>query len=119
MRPRPPRSTRTDTLVPYTTLCRSVGDIGTVTAFHQLDLGLGARMLAEHLERLAATARARPLFGGFGELPHRGVHAGFEHLGGRTQPGIRSDERRVGKSVAVRVALGGPRLLKKKQTSTV
>src|SRR3546814_2746052 len=62
--------------------------IGTVTAFHQLDLGLGARMLAEHLERLAATARARPLFGGFGELHHRGVHAGFEHLGGRTQPGI-------------------------------
>src|SRR3546814_17935086 len=45
-------------------------------------------MLAEHLERLAATARARPLFGGFGELHHRGVHAGFEHLGGRTQPGI-------------------------------
>src|SRR3546814_2809030 len=31
---RPPRSTRTDTLVPYTTLCRSAGDhlVGTVDA---------------------------------------------------------------------------------------
>src|SRR3546814_19625796 len=26
MNPRPPRSTRTDTLFPYTTLCRSVND---------------------------------------------------------------------------------------------
>src|SRR3546814_11520559 len=25
----PPRSTRTDTLVPYTTLCRSVGEVAT------------------------------------------------------------------------------------------
>src|SRR3546814_9900128 len=33
---RPPRSTRTDTLFPYTTLFRSVGDPSTRT-FHQVD----------------------------------------------------------------------------------
>src|SRR3546814_2793850 len=36
---RPPRSTRTDTLFPYTTLFRSRGDAG----FHRLGEGRGAR----------------------------------------------------------------------------
>src|SRR3546814_13212080 len=31
----PPRSTRTDTLFPYTTLFRSIGDIGLVEAVHE------------------------------------------------------------------------------------
>src|SRR3546814_2779353 len=32
MRRRPPRSTRTDTLFPYTTLCRAVGTLGARNA---------------------------------------------------------------------------------------
>src|SRR3546814_13991209 len=55
---RPPRSTRTDTLFPYTTLFRSVDDVptrdpGTAMAHHRLDmrrqqpLGLLGRRAAE------------------------------------------------------------------------
>src|SRR3546814_12098169 len=39
----------------------------------------------------------------------------FVHIGARNG-GVRSEERRVGKSVSVRVYLGGRRIIKKKKT---
>src|SRR3546814_10683097 len=54
MRRRPPRSTRTDTLFPYTTLFRSGGDVGFAAA----DTVLGE--FAEADLDLAAAAQAAP-----------------------------------------------------------
>src|SRR3546814_19206473 len=104
---RPPRSTRTDTLFPYTTLFRSLygalepgrppGSIGDV------DAELGAGTTEAVAVKLGAV-----------------VH----HDGGRQAlagPDIldvrRSEERRVGKECAVRVDLGGRRSIKKKTTT--
>src|SRR3546814_16603146 len=42
MRRRPPRSTRTDTLFPYTTLCRAVFELRHAAAGRIDDLGLDA-----------------------------------------------------------------------------
>src|SRR3546814_10112462 len=50
---RPPRSTRTDTLVPYTTLCRSAGRIAADAVD---DLGVGCDIAAHDAERLAQRA---------------------------------------------------------------
>src|SRR3546814_5017724 len=72
---RPPRSTRTDTLVPYTTLFRSA-------RLHLVDLGIGdaeaAAAMAEHgvgLDQLQR-AGAHLLFGEAGGLGHLG-HGGI------------------------------------------
>src|SRR3546814_2491582 len=54
---RPPRSTRTDTLLPYTTLCRSLA----AAVAHEL-----AHNILRHRERLDAADVARGLFKGFG-----------------------------------------------------
>src|SRR3546814_20452115 len=51
---RPPRSTRTDTLFPYTTLFRSTGDIGEVDL--DLILALHFRARAAKTHRTTATA---------------------------------------------------------------
>src|SRR3546814_13946848 len=84
---RPPRSTRTDTLFPYTTLCRSGG----------IDEGVERVGLAQ---RLAAARRAASV------LPRRMAHkrvAGdgeIDILGqgdGKLVLRNRSEERRVGK----------------------
>src|SRR3546814_11177025 len=114
---RPPRSTRTDTLFPYTTLFRSASadDAEDVALFHDeqvlaIDLHFGARPLAEqnavarlhvqrgHLAIFAARARAygddfaflRLFLRGIGnEDAACGLLFGFDPA--------RSDERRVGK----------------------
>src|SRR3546814_18885144 len=63
---RPPRSTRTDTLFPYTTLFRSVGDV----LQEEVDRGIGIRLVIPfgrdieivrkiRLERRAAAARGQ------------------------------------------------------------
>src|SRR3546814_9337771 len=54
---RPPRSTRTDTLLPYTTLCRSLA----AAVAHEL-----AHNILRHRERLDAADVDRGLFKGFG-----------------------------------------------------
>src|SRR3546814_8235573 len=64
MKRRPPRSTRTDTLFPYTTLCRSKGTIHTHgSALRATASGLGAR----RVERGSVLYIPMPLFwtGGF------------------------------------------------------
>src|SRR3546814_14865472 len=52
----------------------------------------------------------------FGKAPHRGLEIGNEfRISRRDSPAhkARSEERRVGKSVSVRVDLGGRRIIKK------
>src|SRR3546814_19744893 len=98
---RPPRSTRTDTLFPYTTLFRS-------------------RLVLLGPQRRVELRRARVL-----QVPHAPVQAapGAGPAGeGRVhvvagESGNRGERKSVvsGKSVSVRVDLGGRRIIKKKQ----
>src|SRR3546814_20878741 len=100
---RPPRSTRTDTLFPYTTLFRSkrhrpssrTAPICGSNSSARRSTGSRCRRCAEPLyRRLSRDDRWR----------------GF-----RAAAQGRSEERRVGKSVSVRVDLGGRRIIKKKK----
>src|SRR3546814_16322575 len=127
MNRRPPSSKLSDTLFPYTSLCRSqrVGEDGfeavadrdthpplvrrdqendAVVLFLVADLPLAA-------EAVAIVGDVAPL-----EVADRrddelvsGLLLEFEQLR------VRSDERRVGKRGSVRVDLGGRRLIKKKK----
>src|SRR3546814_17424015 len=94
---RPPRSTRTDTLFPYTTLFRSPGS-------------------RRHPARAAALADG----GGDPRRGDRRLHRGrtLGQRGGGCGPGG-GDRKSVvwGKSVSVRVDLGGRRIIKKKKQS--
>src|SRR3546814_12430272 len=86
---RPPRSTRTDTLFPYTTLFRSMGDRRAVQ--QQLLAFVGARV-ADALV---------PLLHEAGPVRREGAEQG-DQVGRADQvdaagEGIRSEERRVGK----------------------
>src|SRR3546814_20599303 len=123
---RPPRSTRTDTLFPYTTLFRSLRAIAAdqdraaaVTRDMQgwaeraetaaeRDRELAARAAALD-EELAALAAAPP------DLKHRA-----QALADEAQAARESDRKSVveGKSVSVRVDLGGRRIIKKKVRKT-
>src|SRR3546814_19775718 len=109
---RPPRSTRTDTLLPYTTLFRSLqpldllharGDVAVVLAFLDAIETLRPAMLEQHADRRRA----------FGQVVRQAPHAakgvvdehrmipGIEQhdaITDRVQGGMqRSEERRVGK----------------------
>src|SRR3546814_14565428 len=60
MRRRPPRSTRTDTRFPYTTLFRSALRIGEARRAHELEGRLGSgRMLVRVVDREQGRDRAR------------------------------------------------------------
>src|SRR3546814_4413792 len=63
---RPPRSTRTDTLFPYTTLFRSRGERGAAKKCKRADVA--DRILSKHAVRPAIVARGA-MFGG-GERDH-------------------------------------------------
>src|SRR3546814_20460824 len=56
---RPPRSTRTDTLFPYTTLFRSAGDVLGVTA---LEMETGEIYVLEAKQTVLATGGAGPIW---------------------------------------------------------
>src|SRR3546814_12078006 len=114
---RPPRSTRTDTLVPYTTLFRSVDgdgqagegveiDAGTQRATDQpLDFLSAAGLLALRGFAAAAVmrgARQHAVFGGDPAAVFLPRRAAFFDAGGAQHAGVaeadeRSEERRVGK----------------------
>src|SRR3546814_17910204 len=120
MRRRPPRSTRTDTLFPYTTLFRSIPAPAAPTSRRswQGAAPQGART------RIAGQ-RESPLFGQ--RLDERGARR--VALGLRSEPSgdhifqfrvglVGIDRKSVvsGQSVSVRVALGGRRIIRKKNS---
>src|SRR3546814_19124704 len=114
MRRRPPRSTRTDTLFPYTTLFRSERAAGAV-GMARIDAGIGEdhaavrgdqRVLDHFAGGVAALGEQRAA-----AVEHRRLAAErlqFGHVGGREggdppeaadgggRGGLRSEERRVG-----------------------
>src|SRR3546814_19100089 len=88
---RPPRSTRTDTLFPYTTLFRSLAPQVPFVIHENQNLLDGC------------------------VFPDEGDQVGSFQP---TYPG-RSEERRVGTELSVRVDLGGRRIIKKKRTTNI
>src|SRR3546814_18516660 len=89
----PPRSTRTDTLFPYTTLFRSlvhladevlehflgVGEVGDDAVLHRPDRGDSARRAAEHLLGLGTDRRDRAVARAGTVLAHRDHGRLVEH----------------------------------------
>src|SRR3546814_17039458 len=113
MRRRPPRSTRTDTLFPYTTLFRSDRGHPRPRARDEQRLALGgaeAEALGEQRSDRAAGHDDRPLG------PERPAAADRDRRRDRLEDRDLEDRTSVGqgKSGSVRVARGGRRFLKKK-----
>src|SRR3546814_12613462 len=102
---RPPRSTRTDTLFPYTTLFRS-----------PLYSGGGSGPVAMTLARVEVA----PIAGKSGWLVANALRDRLPERDGTT-PLYRLDRKSVveGKRVSVRVDLGGGRIIKKKTRATL
>src|SRR3546814_13799426 len=104
---RPPRSTRTDTLFPYTTLFRSGPDAAALAGLRLVDAGdLGAQpdLGAGHWR-------------GDGYGPARPARSHELLLRPRAAAAVAGQDRKSvveGKSVSVRVDLGGRRIIKKK-----
>src|SRR3546814_14588780 len=91
---RPPRSTRTDTLFPYTTLFRSAGS-------HHRSIGLEGRFDVEKADAVDLIDARRPEIGGAAEEDLRDLLAAelrpiLLQESGRTGDRRRSEERRVG-----------------------
>src|SRR3546814_18908235 len=111
---RPPRSTRTDTLLPYTTLFRSDGGV----ALDRLQAPRADRIAGQQHVNLVGSELARRWCNGKAALAGSqfGTHdAERQRERLRFGGGLawRSEERRVGKGCAVRVDLGGRRIIKK------
>src|SRR3546814_18953380 len=120
---RPPRSTRNDKLLPYTTLFRAGGRLVLGVDGHRRR-ALGGVGRAEHPD---VVALAQPVQQRCRQshllAAHEVVHAmptlGWPNrvleMAGVQRVEVRSEERRVGKECAVRVDLGGRRILTKKK----
>src|SRR3546814_1008425 len=105
---RPPRSTRTDTLFPYTTLVRSVGAAGPAAD--------GARFQRE--EGKGEGARARRRLNGPGTWTRRSRQLQKDHAG--RCPTLRSEEHTSELQSLMRISYAVFCLTKQKhQTSTV
>src|SRR3546814_11601019 len=104
---RPPRSTRTDTLFPYTTLFRSRHAPAVAT--------LWPRLLSRRRQRRSRRRHARPYPGSHWRRHYR-LHSAPCLWPRRCAAGT-ADRKSVvlGKSVSERVDLGGRRILKKKK----
>src|SRR3546814_17305509 len=119
---RPPRSTRTDTLFPYTTLFRSfleaLSYLATVFAlFVPLPIFVASTVMQRRRE---AEERAYQLIEKLDTADHRALRDRILKIIMRDDVhGTRPDRKRVvkGKSVSVRVALGGRLIIKKKKES--
>src|SRR3546814_19872269 len=100
---RPPRATRTDTLFPYTTLCRSDVDLVTSADRQVRARADTARALALDADRAVGGQRHRPAGRDAAarrvqeDTARRGGDIAVRGIGGAQRPGVRSDERRVGK----------------------
>src|SRR3546814_16762097 len=130
---RPPRSTRTDTLFPYTTLFRSLGEPGLSIGFEiQLVIWLWLTVLfgtfAEALAEGRGRAQAASLRATKAELRAKlmlGVGDTYELVAAsQLEKGeivlVETDRKSgvSGKSVSVRVDHGGRQIIKTKQTTT-
>src|SRR3546814_20013512 len=121
---RPPRSTRTDALFPYTTLFRSPRRLGVARRCAALRVverprgGGGSGAQADRARSSPHRLRARPRRLPFGRRTRKGLSRGARRGGpvARRRPDRQSVVK--GKSVSVRVDLGGPRIIKKKTTKT-
>src|SRR3546814_12115183 len=102
---RPPRSTRTDTLFPYTTLFRSVLEFAQ---FHAARLHhLGCMLVVDQREE--QMLQRRIFMTAFRCVGERVMEGGFQRSSKRDRKSVVE-----GKSVSVRVDLGGRRIIKKK-----
>src|SRR3546814_16597789 len=133
---RPPRSTRTDTLFPYTTLFRSIADAGANPAFVAADLlsqaehGPDSQVLLLSESAALLDAVEVELQAQLHELPRAGIaHEALAasrllqvdalvtalEISNRSAP--EQDRKSVvsGTSVAVRLDLGGRRIIKPTQ----
>src|SRR3546814_15484331 len=110
---RPPRSTRTDTLCPYTTLFRSIRT-GVQDGFQVLQLLLPDRidlaMPAEEHDLFAALAQQAHVLGDegrlrdAGRLAHQRIElAGGVHLLAAESPAVRADDPRPPLGVAPQI----------------
>src|SRR3546814_12461448 len=129
---RPPRSTRTDTLFPYTTLFRSVfgrdcvrRDTGdrVCLQINQRNIVLRENLVIALFERRPLRAERMRRFGWGKFLGQIGVGDPRANLVAPEIVGVAvgcaiGDRKSVGsgKSVSVRVELGGGRVIKKKKT---
>src|SRR3546814_21024367 len=119
---RPPITTRTDTLFPYTTLCRALLWVGLEEpAVLALEADRGEHAGGEGTGIDADPLRA--VIDGVGrrvavdDHPRVAAARGEEGFANPAQIGARLDRKSVGegKGVSVRVDLGGRRILKKKK----
>src|SRR3546814_11730920 len=114
---RPPRSTRTDTLFPYTTLFRSAGYRSRHAAARRWRRG------RFHRPARSGDARAvlfiRPAAFGTGQPEPRPARPACRHGASarQGQQGARAERKSVveGKGVSGRVVHGGSRMIKKKE----
>src|SRR3546814_20572088 len=125
---RPPRSTRTDTLFPYTTLFRSTGSSTTRSAaslagdFRTASNSSGSRSCAWRSRTAFTTISFAPGAFDDAQSTRRSVDelsGGRDRIGDVRAAGNRDrlDRKGVvwGKSGSVRVVLGGRRIIKKKK----
>src|SRR3546814_15882803 len=111
---RPPRSTRTDTLFPYTTLFRSLllGKARTVVCQGVVEAALHQQADAVHGKRIAAAER--------GIAAHAEAARELQRFALGVEVARRQERKSVveGKSVSVSVALGRRRGTQKNTTTT-
>src|SRR3546814_11818727 len=110
---RPPRSTRTDTLFPYTTLFRSASRSPPCTRRRS---GVGPDTARPRGDARAARSRRAPWPRYVDGRPGRRTRAARSRRSRRHHQDDAPDRKSVveGKSVSVRVDLGGRRIIKKK-----
>src|SRR3546814_14896108 len=114
---RPPRSTRTDTLFPYTTLFRS-------TLQGNLAYSAFSRMLDVSNLDLAVQGTVRQNKLGLPAIKNLNASVAIPELKvdrSRSEFRVQKDRKSVveGKSVSVRVDLGGRRIIKKQNTKCI
>src|SRR3546814_11684953 len=121
---RPPRSTRTDTLFPYTTLFRSIRPLNLDEGAQKLLEGDGRRLLAQARNALGelpewTAERLDSAVRGAADAAGTGLGKVAQPLRAALTGQSQSDRKSVveGKRVSVHVDTGGRRIIKKKKAT--